>query len=511
MPFLDWVNKSQARQAGAEAPYRLLDFQEQYGDAGEGDNLLIQGDNLEAVKALIPFYAGRVKCIYIDPPYNTQSAFEHYDDKLEHSQWLSMMYPRLKLLWDLLDEDGSLWISIDDSEAHYLKVLMDELAGRGAFLAAMVWQKRYSRENREAIGDAHEYVYLYVKNVARFKKIRNKLPLGPKQKSAYRNPNNHPNGPWRGVSLSAQGYRPNQMYEIVSPITGKKHLPPAGSCWKVIESEYKRLLAESRIYFGKDGNAVPSRIQYLKDIEGMVPWTWWPHQEVGHTDESKREVQELFGKDIAFDTPKPERLIERILRIATNEGDLVFDSFLGSGTTAAVAHKMGRRYIGIEMGDHARTHCIPRLQKVIEGEQGGISEAVNWKGGGSFRFYTLGDTVFLADGGINPKVRFEALAGYVWHFETGQPASQDFKSPFLGEHEGTGYYLLYNGILGDKRPQGGNVFTQTILAQLDRISGALHTRATKRVVYGEKTLLSDRRLVADNIVFKQIPYDIKAR
>ena len=510
MPFLDWVNKNQAKKLASEVPYRLLDFQEQYGDAAAGENLIIQGDNLEAIKALIPFYAGRVKCIYIDPPYNTQSAFEHYDDKLEHSQWLSLMYPRLRLLWNLLSEDGSFWISIDDSEAHYLKVLMDEVAGRNAFLASMAWQKRYSRENREAIGDAHEYVLLYVKNPTRFKEIRNKLPLGPKQLSVYKNPNNDPNGPWRGVSLSAQGYRPNQMYEIVSPKTGKKHLPPAGSCWKVIESEYKRLLDEGRIYFGKDGNAVPSRIQYRKDIDGMVPWTWWPHEEVGHTDEAKREVQILFGKDVAFDTPKPERLIERVIRIATNEGDLVFDSFLGSGTTAAAAHKMRRRYIGIEMGQHARTHCIPRLQKVIDGEQGGISEAVNWKGGGGFRFYTLGDTVFLADGGINPKVRFKALAGYVWHFETGQPAAMDFKSPFLGEHEGTAYYLLYNGILGDKRPNGGNVLTTAILSELAKRTPA-NVKYNRRVIYGEKTLLSDRKLAAEKITFKQIPYDVKAR
>lgn len=246
-------------------------------------------------------------------------------------------------------------------------------------------------------------------------------------------------------------------------------------------------------------------------MPGMVPWSWWPHTEVGHSQEAKKESYDLFGADAAFSTPKPERLIYRIIHIATNPSDLVLDSFLGSGTSAAVAHKMGRRYIGIEMGDHARTHCIPRLQKVIEGEQGGISKAVNWTGGGGFRFYTLGEPVFLADGGINPQVRFKALAGYIWHFETGQPAARDFKSPFLGEHEGTAFCLLYNGILGDKRPQGGNVLTQAILEELKRLAGAKWPRNAKHIIYGEKTLLSQRRLDAEGIVFKQIPYDIKAR
>ena len=253
--------------------------------------MLIQGDNLEALKALLPYYAGKVKCIYIDPPYNTRSAFAHYDDNLEHATWLTLMYPRLELLRDLLAEDGSIWVSIDDNEGHYLKVIMDEIFGRNSFLVSNVWQKRYSRENRSAIGDSHEYVMIYVKDQEKFKQSRNKLPLGDKQRKVYKNPNNDPKGAWRSVSLSAQGYRPNQMYEITSPITGKKHLPPAGSCWKVIEEKYLELLDNGRIYFGKDGNAVPSRIRYLSDVDGMTPWTCWPHDEVCHTDESKKEIK----------------------------------------------------------------------------------------------------------------------------------------------------------------------------------------------------------------------------
>jgi adenine-specific DNA-methyltransferase len=361
------------------------------------DNRLIHGDNLLALKALEQEFTGKIKCVYIDPPYNTGSAFDHYDDGLEHSLWLSLVRSRLELLWTLLNEDGSLWVSIDDTEVAYLRVVLDEVCGRASFVACNVWQKRYSRENREAIGDAHEYIVVYAKDPARFKQTRNKLPLGEKQLKVYKNPNNDPKGPWRAVSLSAQGYRPNQMYEIVSP-SGKRHKPPTGSCWKVIEPKYQELLAEGRIYFGKNGDAVPSRIQYLREIEGIAPWTWWPHEDVGHTDEAKKEIQGLFGKDNAFGTPKPERLIHQILHIATNEGDWVLDSFLGSGTTAAVAHKMGRRWIGVELGEHAATLCAPRLTKVVNGQDaGGVTETCDWTGGGGFRFYKLAPSLLEKD------------------------------------------------------------------------------------------------------------------
>ncbi|SNB45449.1 site-specific DNA-methyltransferase [Geobacter sp. DSM 9736] len=509
MPFLDWVNKTQAVGTSVETPYHLLQFQAAFGDAA-ADNLLIQGDNLKALKALLPFYRSQVKCIYIDPPYNTQSAFTHYDDKLEHSQWLSMMYPRLVLLRDLLAEDGSIWVSIDDREAHYLKVMMDEIFGRGAFIASNVWQKRYSRENRESIGDVHEYIMVYAKSPDRFKSARNRVPLDEAQAKIYRNPDNpketDPTKRWRGLPMTAQGYRPNQMYTITAP-NGKTHVPPEGRCWSTIESEFLKLKDAGRIYWGKDGNAQPSVIRYLSEVEGLVPWTWWPHDDVGHTDESKKECNLLFGADVSFGTPKPERLLQRILHIAPNPGDLVLDSFLGSGTTAAVAHKMGRRWIGVEMGEHAVSHCMPRLEKVIAGEQGGISKAIDWQGGGGFGFHTLGEPVFDADGGIHPNVRFGPLAAYLWHFETGDAARQEFTTPFLGVHNNTAYYLLYNGILGDRRPQGGNVLTSTVLAYLNET----FPHDGPRVIYGETTRLGEARLREANIVFKQIPYDIKVR
>ncbi|MDN7945953.1 site-specific DNA-methyltransferase [Burkholderia multivorans] len=509
MPFLDWVNKNQAKDTAREVPYHLLKREAIYGDTSvASDNLIIQGDNLLALKALLPFYAGQVKCIYIDPPYNTKSAFEHYDDKLEHSQWLSTMYPRLVLLRELLADDGSIWISIDDNEVHYLKVIMDEIFGRDKFIASNVWQKRYSRENREAIGDVHEYLLVYAKSPEKFKLSRNLVALTEEQAKVYRNPNNDPRGRWRPVPMTAQeGHATaEQFYEITTP-SGAKHRPPTGRCWGIAKATYERLLAEGRIYFGKDGSAQPNIIRYLSEVPGVAPWTWWPSTEVGHTDESKKEIHALFGKAEAFDSPKPERLMQRVLHIASNPGDLVLDSFLGSGTTAAVAHKMGRRYIGIEMGEHARTHCVPRLEKVVAGEQGGISEAVEWKGGGGFSFLSLGEPAFDENGRINPAVEFRTLAAYIWQIETGAAGQQPFDSPFLGVHDGKAYFLLYNGILGDRRPAGGNVLNSAVLAHIRTLCPS----PMPVVVYGETSRVGPARLAAEEITFRQIPYDISMR
>ena len=516
MPYLEWTNKAQAVADVAEVPYHLLRFERGYGDSN-ADNLLIRGDNLLALKALLPFYRGQVKCIYIDPPYNTQSAFEHYDDKLEHSQWLSMMYPRLVLLRDLLAEDGSIWVSIDDNEGHYLKVLMDRIFLRKNFVANVIWQKAYGpRSNAFLISDSHDHILVFGKNKELIS--FNLLNRSEEQTQKYKNPDNDPRGDWkpenasisllsgqRGKQFSKTGKSEN-LFEIESP-TGKKHYPPKNRCWAFSPKSYDLIKADNRIWFGQDGSGRPAIKRFLAEIsQGVIPQTVWLHTEVGHNQESSREIRVLFG-DAPFSTPKPERLIQHILKITTNPGDLILDSFLGSGTTAAVAHKMGRRYIGIEMGEHAETHCIPRLQKVIDGEQGGISPAVNWQGGGGFRYYTLADPVFLADGSINPAVRFPALAAYLWHFDTEQAASQTFDSPFLGEHSGKAYYLLYNGILGDRTPQGGNVLTAAVLAHLLNV----HPHSGPKVIYGVMTRLGPARLAAENIEFKQIPYDVRVR
>jgi adenine-specific DNA-methyltransferase len=400
---LTWIGKGS--EPAVEPRILLHDASKDYGDPA-AENMLIHGDNLLALKALEQQYAGQVKCIYIDPPYNTGSAFEHYDDNLEHSTWLSLMVPRLQILRNLLSKDGSLWISIDDDEGHYLKVLCDEVFGRSKFISTIVWQKRYSRENREAIGDSHDFILVYAIDPERFKETRNFLPLTDKQKKLYKNPDNDPRGPWQSVSLLAQGFRPNQMYEITSP-SGNRHLPPEGNCWKVIRTEYEMAVTDNRVYFGSDGQGVPRRKQFLSESKGLVPWSWWNHEDFGHTDEAKKESIELFGASEAFSTPKPERLISQILQIASNPGDLVLDSFLGSGTTAAVAHKMSRRYIGIELGEHCYTHCLPRLKAVVDGEQGGISRSVKWQGGSGFKFYELASTLIIKDKHGNPIIDTE--------------------------------------------------------------------------------------------------------
>jgi adenine-specific DNA-methyltransferase len=503
MPILTWLNDDEARKISGRIPYRLLEVDStlSYGDPESG-NMLMQGDNLEALKALLPYYAGQVKCIYIDPPYNTQSAFEHYDDNLEHSTWLTMMYPRLEMLRDLLAEDGSIWVSIDDNEEAYSRVMMDEIFSRRNFIANVIWQKRTSPDARIQLGAAHDYIIVYAKENKNT--VLRKMPLSDEQAKKFKNPDNDPKGPWVSTDFSAQGWRPNQMYHLKTP-GGAEYDPPPGRCWVNIESEYNRLVSEGRMWFGKDGKGRPRSKTYLYESEGISSWTWWPNTDVGHNQEAKKEINELFGADNAFDTPKPERLLRRILHIATDPDDLVLDSFLGSGTTAAVAHKMGRRYIGIEMGDHGVTHCVPRLKKVIDGEQGGVSKEDHWQGGGGFRFYRLGETVFDEAGRINPAVKFRPLAAHVWFTETHLPLEFHGKkdSPMLGVHNGTAYYLLYNGILGDQSKNGGNVLTGKILTGLPPFDGP-------KVIYGELTTFGAQRLERENIIFKQVPYDIKA-
>jgi adenine-specific DNA-methyltransferase len=504
MPLLHWLTRNTDIHVATQAPYRLLEEVPElsHGDRDTG-NLLIQGDNLDALKALLPYYAGKVKCIFIDPPYNTKSAFEHYDDNLEHTKWLAMMYPRLELLRNFLTEDGSIWVTIDDNEAHYLKVIMDEIFGRKNFVSNIVWQKRTSPDMRATIGAGHDHILVFAKNLINFKAILKTIPKSEKQQATYKNPDNDSRGVWASSDYTAQGFRPNQMYKIVTP-AGVEYEPPTGRCWKNIEPVFLKLRKEGRIWFGKDGKGIPRKKTYLSESGGQVAWTWWDNSEVGHNQEAKKEINELFGANNAFDTPKPERLIQRIMLLITDINDLVLDSFLGSGTTAAVANKMGRRYIGIEMGDHAQTHCVPRLCKVVDGEQGGISKAVGWTGGGGFRFYRLGVPVFDENGHISEGIRFAPLAAHIWFVSTGIPFFGRTDSPFLGSHDGVGYYLLYNGILGDKRPNGGNILTSKVLVSLPPHDGA-------KVIFGEGCRLSAERLTREGITFRQIPYEIKAR
>ena len=512
MPTLHWLTRDEDLRTASRVPYRLLEEAPDLS-AGEPDtgNMLIQGDNLEALKALLPFYAGQVKCIYIDPPYNTRSAFEHYDDSLEHTRWLAMMWPRLELLRDLLAKDGSIWASIDDNEVHYLKVVMDEVFGRKNFVANVVWQKSYtSNQTAKFISDTHDHILLYVVDQERFS--LGKIERTKEQKTSFKNPDSDPRGPWKAENLSAGKFYAAGQFEITGP-TGKKFLSPKNRYWRCNQETYKSWLDDGRITFGIKGEGRPMLKKYLSEMSsGLTPNTWWQHQEAGSNKLASTDLKNLFPGQEVFGNPKPEMLIHRILQLTTNPGDLVLDSFLGSGTTAAVAHKMGRRYIGIEMGEHAVTHCVPRLRKVIGGEQGGISKSVGWQGGGGFRFYRLGPPVFDEAGQIRADIHFPVLAAHVWFSETGRPWNGSGDSPFLGLHDGHAYALLYNGILGDKRPNGGNVLTRAILAAIREEIEREHAHFNGPLtVYGEQSRLASATLERAGITFKQMPYDVKVR
>lgn len=382
------------------------------------DNRLIFGDNLLALKALEQEFSGKVKCVFIDPPYNTGSAFTHYDDGLEHSIWLGLMRDRLEIIRHLLSDDGSLWITIDDNESHYLKILCDEVFGRGNFISNVVWQKKFSPQaNSVWLSDSHDHVLVYARNKELWRP--NLLPRTTESDSRYANLDNDPRGPWtsgdftisltggqRGAQYAKTGISEN-IFEITTP-SGRKLLPTKGRCWGASPKRFEELRADNRIWFGENGNNVPRIKRFLSEVqEGIVCMTVWLRTEVGDNQEAKREVTK-FNSDEIFSTPKPEKLIKRVIELATNPGDLVLDSFAGSGTTGAVAHKMGRRWIMVELGEHCHTHIIPRLQKVIDGEdKGGISESVNWQGGGGFRYYKLAPSLIVNDRWGNPVINPE--------------------------------------------------------------------------------------------------------
>ncbi|MEG4802477.1 site-specific DNA-methyltransferase [Microcoleus sp. ARI1-B5] len=366
------------------------------------DNRLIFGDNLLALKALESEFAGKVKCIFIDPPYNTGSAFEHYDDGIEHSIWLGLMRDRLEIIRRLLSEDGSLWITIDDNEAHYLKVMCDEIFGRVNFVANVVWQKKYAASNDALwFSNDHDHILVYAKVKTSWKP--NRLPRTEKSNSAYKNPDNDPRGAWQSDNYTCNksiDERPNLYYPITNPNTGEIILPKKTAVWRYSRERHEDNEQQGLVYWGVEGkNSVPRFKRLLSAVsdKGGVPQTIWTWEEVGHNQDAKREQLQLNAQE-PFSTPKPEKLLERILQLATNPKDIVLDSFAGSGTTGAVAQKMGRRWIMIELGEHCHTHIIPRLKKLIDGEdQGGITKAFNWKGGGGFRYYQLAPSLLEKD------------------------------------------------------------------------------------------------------------------
>jgi adenine-specific DNA-methyltransferase len=417
---LTWIGKENRPQLEPrillEDPGKSYHAAHRVSDADIFDNRLIYGDNLLALKALEQEFTGKVKCAFIDPPYNTGTAFQHYDDGVEHSLWLSLMGQRIELLMKLLREDGSLWITIDDNECHYLKILCDEIFGRSNFAGHLIWEKVFAVKNSAKYFSAsHDHILVYAKEISKWD--RNLLPRDPDTQTDYKNPDDDPRGRWNSVSLSARNVYNAGLWGCTTPNGRKIAGPPKGSYWKVSYDKFVELCEDNRIWWGKSGDGIPRRKVFLSEVQsGMVPTTIWSHEEAGNTQEAKREVMNVVPPDAeVFQTPKPERLLQRVLSIATSQGDIVLDSFAGSGTTGAVAQKMGRKWIMVELGDHCHTHLVPRLRKVTDGDDsGGVTATCEWKGGGGFRYYTLAPSLLEQDefGNwiINKKYNPEMLA-----------------------------------------------------------------------------------------------------
>ena len=538
MPSLEWIGKKAILNHHREVPYHLLkaDPSLSIGDPGSG-NLVVQGDNLLALKALLPYYAGRVKCIYIDPPYNTGNEGWQYNDAVNspemrawlgkavgkeaedlsrHDKWLCMMYPRLQLLKQFLKDDGAIFISIDDNEVANLRGLMDEIFGARNFVATIIWQKVYSPKNSARhFSEDHDYILVYAKSSEKWRP--NLVSRSEEQDRAYKNPDNDERGVWKTSDLSARNFYSLGTYPVVSPTGRKIDGPPKGRYWTVSPENFERLNSENRIWWGKKGDSIPQLKRFLTEVkQGVVPQTLWTYKDVGHTQEAKQEVVGIVNFDQSKDvfiTPKPTRLLRRIIEVATEPDSIIMDSFAGSGTTghavlqANKADGGSRRFVLVEMDSSiARTITAQRLKNAIQGytaKRTGAADSKVEALSGGFQFCTLATALFGSEGQISTTVSFEELARHSFFSETGLPLTKGLKkSPLIGTHNGIAYFLLFNGILGDKRPIGGNVLTSAVLQDLPKHDGP-------KVIFGDGCKLSPSRLQRDQITFKQIPYHLR--
>lgn len=532
MPTLHWIGKEKVINHHMDVPFKVLEHSYGFADGkqtkeetGSG-NKIIHGDNLEALKSLLPGYEGRINCIYIDPPYNTGNENWVYNDNVNdpkikkwlkqvvgkegedlsrHDKWLCMMYPRLKLLHKLLDPEGSIFISLDDNEQANMRIIMDEVFGGGNFVGNIVWQKRTSPDARLNLGPAHDFVLCYAKEKNR--KKFNLVPLTQGREKEYKNPDNDPRGLWASVDLTGQkGHATeNQFYAITTP-DGRTLIPPKNRCWAIAETTFKQLLVDNRIWFGKNGTAKPRQKKFLFESEGTTVWTWWQNNEVGHNQEAAKELLEIFGNEAEFETPKPTRLLDRILRLATDKTSIILDCFAGSGTTAhAVLNinkqdKGQRKFILVQLDetdkkgqtrDIANLITAERVKRVIKGY------ADKEGTGGSFDFYELGKPLFHEDGNLNEEVPLQKIRSYIFYTETKKPLEQKGhkdNEAFLGKHSDTAYYFHY-------KPDDTTTLDHTFLA-------TMKTKASQYVVYADNCLLSAAYLAKHNIIFKKIPRDV---
>jgi len=542
MASLQWIGKEAVVGHHREVPYHLLRGDPalsvgEDGGVGSG-NLLVQGDNLLALKALLPYYAGRVKCIYIDPPYNTGNEGWVYNDNTNspeirqwigkvvgkegetldrHDRWLCMMYPRLALLKEFLTEDGAIFVSIDDNEVAHCRLILEHVFGPRNFITNLVWWKRVSPANdAQMFSSDHDHILVFAKRADLWRP--NRLEHNEEQRKYYTNPDEDPRGPWNSGAYTCAKTaeeRPNLYYAVVNPNTGEKIWPSKKRVWAYDPETHKQNVANGLLWWGKEGTGKMPRIKkFLAGARPVVPRSIWSYEEAGHNQEAKLEALSLLPGVEYFATPKPTRLIQRVLQVAADKDSLIMDSFAGSGTTGHAVLAMNkadvgnRRFICIEMDPTiATTITAQRLRKVAEGyhPQGDAKKEKVEGTGGGFRYVTLGEPLFNERGQVRAEVKFAELAAHVFFTETGEPLPKKVngkRSPLIGVCRGTAYYLLFNGILGDKRPDGGNVLTGDVLAELPKHDGP-------RVVFGEACRLGAARLKREGVTFRQIPYQIK--
>jgi len=523
MPTLHWIGKDKVINHHMDVPFKVLEHSYGFDDGTQTDtetqsgNKIIHGDNLEALKSLLPEYEGKIKCIYIDPPYNTGNESWVYNDNVNdpkikkwlgqvvgkeaedltrHDKWLCMMYPRLKLLHKLLADDGAIFISIDDNEQANLKLIYDEIFGGGNFVSTLIWQKKFAPQNDAKFVDtSHEYIHVFAKDKSKLK--FNLLPRTVEMNARYKNLDNDPRGVWTSDNPLRKEYREYAYYPITTP-KGRVVYPPMGSSWRFNKEELPRLISENRLWFGKDGNGVPRIKRFLDDVkDGIIPQSLLKHDDVGHTQESKKEVNSIFEQSV-FETPKPVRLISRILEISTDKNSLILDSFAGSGTTAHAVSNLNkqdggnRKFILIEMEDYAENITAERVKRVINGY--GSTEGIS----GSFDFYELGQPLFNEDGNLNETVGVEKIRQYVWYSETKSSLSQKEgikeNSFFLGKHNDTAYYFNYEK---DEVTTLDHAFLSIV-----------KTKAEQYVIYADNCLLTKNFTTRHHIIFKKIPRDI---
>ena len=520
MPSLNWIGKEAVVNHDKEVPFKLLKKVKTASVGENSQNLIIHGDNLEALKALMPFYAGKIKCIYIDPPYNTGNESWIYNDKVNspkikqwlgkvvgresedltrHDKWLCMMYPRLKLLRDLLSEDGVLFVSIDDNEQHNLRSILDDIFVQNNFVNNIIWQKKYSPQNdAKYFSDMHDFILVYAKHKNKGTELRgwlrNLISRTEEQNARYKNPDNDLRGLWKSSDLSVKTYSKNYDYPITTP-SGRIVNPPQGRCWRTSKENLKNLIEDKRVWFGPKGDGVPSIKRFLSEVQdGIVPVTLWLREEVGDNQEARQELKDLF-KDVEFpfETPKPLRLIKRIIEIATKDGDIILDSFAGSGTTAHAVIDLNkekgenRKFIMIEMeNDVAKDITAERVKRAIK--------KYDYQDG--FEFCELDKPLFDENGHIEETCDFKQFATYIYFTETQtniDPKKIDIN--FIGENGSIEYNLIYKG-------KNKNDLEKSFLKKIRKTE-------YKKIIYADRCLIDEETLIKHNIVFKQIPYEVK--